>query len=258
MIKRYPHSKQQGILAFFSTLFNKSKPQNDLVTRPPRINLMRLHAVSFDMDDPYKQAGLGVANISRTGIGFLADHSQWPQAGDTVHGMLNILQAKLPTTLRVVHVTSVVAGCHFTVIGQEYSEILSHYFDAELDAIQLAKINPAYLKQDPNGTPIWFKGLDSSELYIVHRENHIVSFSITFLGNTIRWSESSASPQYGIAQYSGEENGQLFSLPDAAAFSLHNPAELNTTAIKFIYNIKGLNSAFTEQIKKILHQEQRV
>jgi|GEM_PF-6024605 len=254
MIKRYPHAKQQGLLGFFSSLFDRSNPQKNLVNRPPRISLNRLHAVSFDMDVPYKQSGLGVANISLTGIGFLASHSQWPQSGDTVHGTLNILQAKLPTTLRVVHVTSVIAGCHFSVIGQEYSEILSHFFDAELDAIQLQKVNPAYLKKDPDGTAIWFKGLDTSELYIVHRENRIVSFSITFLGNTIRWSESSDSPQYGIPQHSSEESAHFFSPSDATTPSLHDPAELNTTAIKFIHNIKGLNSGFTDQIKKVLHE----
>ena len=252
MIKPNPHSKQKGLFGFFSTFFDKNVEESGLISRTPRVSLDRLHAISFDMETPHKQSSLGVANISRTGIGFLASHSQWPQPGDSVHGTLNILQYKLPTTLRVVHVTSIVTGCQFTVIGQEYSEILSHYFDAELDAIQLVKVNPEYLKPDPNGTPIWFKGLDNSELYIVHREKRIISFIITFLGNTISWPEYSESPQYGVIQNPDTENDQLLRQPDAQTPSLHDPPDMNTTAIKFIHNVKGLDRGYSDQIKKIL------
>lgn len=253
MIKRNPRFKKQGLLSFFGTFFDKGTKPNMVVTRPPRVHINRLHAVSFDMETPDKLKGLGITNISRTGIGFLGGHCQWPEPGNSVQGVLNILDYKLPTTLRVVHLTSVVVGCHFTVIGQEFSEILGNYFDAELDALELVKVSHKYLKKNPDGTPVWFKGLDNSELYLVHNDNRICKFTLIFLGNTISWAESLKSPQYGIFQGTEVADYLLVSQSDTSIpSSIIQPSEMNSTAIKFIHNIKGLNRGFTDQIEKIL------
>nr|MBF0220627.1 PilZ domain-containing protein [Desulfobulbaceae bacterium] len=251
MIKRYPRSKKQGVLSFFSTFFDKNSKTDIVVRRPPRVHLGHLHSVSFDMESPERQSGIGLTNISRTGIGFLASHCQWPQPGSSVQGTLNILNHKLPTTLRVVHLTSVVVGCHFTVIGQEFSEILSSYFDAELDALRLVKVSPQYLKKCPAGTPVWYKGLDNSELFIVHTDNRIHEFTMVFLGNTIHWSEHLESAQYGV--YQGSEVELYSQTATSLPSSIVQPSEINITAIKFIQNIKDLKRGFTDQIEKILN-----
>lgn len=241
MLKSNPHSQKHGLFDFLSTFFDKGSNQANEIKRPPRLALSRLHAVSFDMNYPQEQPGLGVANISRTGIGILASHTQWPPTGQSVQGILNILHYKLPTTLRLVHTSSLIAGCHFAVIGQEYSEILTHYFDAELDAVQLIKIKPEYIKADPDGTAVWFKGLDNSELYFVHQDGRLLHFAVTFLGNTISWPQRDNTK---TTNYAGQASQAL-----SANYS---ESDLATATLKFIHNIRGLKKSFYDQIEEIL------
>ena len=176
-----------GFFDFFST--NKEADQdNKLITRQPRVSIDSLHNISFDAEHPFSCKDIKLANISSTGIGFIKECSDfWPEAETVIEGTLKVLDHQTPMSARIIHITSDIAGCHFTKTSQPVKEILNKYFEVELAAMKMTKVSPEYLKKESDGDPIWFRGSDNCDLFLVASNNHIIRFNISFFGNNIEW-----------------------------------------------------------------------
>lgn len=157
--------------------------QHEYVNRLPRIELKPLHAVYFRRVTPPCPDTIPLANISESGIGFFKITGQdWPARGEVVKGELIISGDKFSVALRIVRESSLVIGCAFVLTPTELKARIQNYFEMEISALALSEVKSTALKSLPEGTPRWFRGDNSAELYFIEDQGKITRFHAYFLG----------------------------------------------------------------------------
>ena len=133
-------------MGLFSKIFGKKKhspsPPNDLASRAPRVTLVPLHHIYFDLRAPISCNKLLIANISTTGMGFFKEKVEnLPTTNGTpLTGTLHFQEQSADIELKIVHVNGEIVGCCFTNLPGNFENKLSRYFQVELTAMQLDKI----------------------------------------------------------------------------------------------------------------------
>ena len=247
-----------GLFNFFSKSKKGVEPESDQqLKRPPRVNILQLHGIYFDLVEPIKGGALKITNISSTGIGFTRDSlEQWPAAGSIIKGHLYILDQEIAAALKIVHISPEIAGCSIHGSTRPISAILARYFDVELAAINLSQVAPKYLKKPAKGTANWFRGADNCELYMVVDQDSIISFNITFFGNYIEWDGKEIS--FGMIYGNPLSDGPTFKSSELINPLRSIPEEISLGAIKFINNIKELKQKQRECLKNILERHSKI
>jgi len=147
------------------------------VDRAPRLRSLSGRDLSFRIDE----ATLELVNLSRSGVALeQGSLASWPAPGERLRGHLQMGSESFPMELEVVRVANRVAGCRFANPSPEFATYLEGYFRLELSAVRMTKIDPKVLRKEPDGDPLWFRGADTSELYLVSRGEEVLSFSLSF------------------------------------------------------------------------------
>ncbi len=233
------------IIMGFLDLFNRKKPAQtspvEFPERAPRVTLVPLHHIYFDLQEPISCSGIMIANISASGVGFFKDKlKDWPTPGTILSGNLMLQEKIKEVTMTIVRNGSDVVGCHFNETSGDLHVLIDQYFQVELSAMQLGKVDQQYVKKTQNGHVNWYRGSDNCELYTITSKDKIVSFNLSFFGNYIEF-DHNTTLKFG--KISSEDNDSVhYKGTDLISQQVSIPVEIAESSIKFINNIKELKA----------------
>ncbi|MGZ3699547.1 MAG: PilZ domain-containing protein, partial [Bdellovibrionota bacterium] len=148
--------------------------------RAPRVTLTPLHRIEFDAGGEH--ARIPLFNISISGVGLLHEPPIPFAVGSELPGELRVGGARYPVRLKIAHVTPKIVGASFIDRSDALKSAIESYFEYELAALTMAKVDPKYHKAEPDGDAHWIHG-DRCDLFYVTRGDQLVRFRLTFLGN---------------------------------------------------------------------------
>ncbi len=150
--------------------------------RAPRVAVEPLHRIWFIRTAPAPLGIVRVANVSTTGIGLVrAPGIACAAEGDTITGMIAVVRASYPMTLRVVRVSGDVVGCAFAAVSPRFVAALEDHLRVELGALGDGDVRPGR-RRLPSPTVREFHGPGSSELYLVEHDARVALFCLVFHG----------------------------------------------------------------------------
>lgn len=174
-------------MSFLKKLFGgETKPEREHVPRQPRVKIGSLHRIEFLR---VGQPSARLANVSTLGMGLIKADAESANVGDRISGELKIGERSYPTSATVRHASGVVVGCEFNDVTHAMARAIEEYFRIEILGLKLRRMNPQYMKADPEGTPAWFTDGGSNELYFVQKDGAIRRFHMSILGNYLEGGE---------------------------------------------------------------------
>jgi hypothetical protein len=245
-VKKLIHTIQQAI----SSAKSKQLVPNH-IKRPIRIKIHESHQVYFEKN---KERVL-INNMNSKGFGFLGkSFSILPKKGDIIKGILTIETESFPIELEVVYSGKNV-GCKIILIERNCLKKISQYFSFELVAQSLYPLNSEHLKKDPDGTPIFYVGEDSCELYFVENNKNLIKFSVTLFGNYIEIDKNHNIRHGRVSGNSEElEKNLTYKKSDLILTSQEVLAEEQKNKIeRFILSIENLSQEYKTEMIKLLH-----
>lgn len=245
-------------MSIFRRIFKSgTKPGHDQVQRAARLQMLPLHGVTFHVQEPPGFGHLAVLNLSVEGIGLMrgsdGGRANWPapgSAGSRLRGRLMIRSEEFPLAVALVHAGADRAGGRFENPSPEFQRRLREHFLAEFAAQKMGAVKRELLQDDPDGEPRFFVGENNSELFLVEKDGRLVHFHLCFFGNVI----------------DGEKDGTISAgtLDDRDHFASDGPGrksvalvkraqavsdDLAALAVRFLSNVRGLDSGLREQIE---------
>lgn len=250
--------------------FKSKKAATDKVTRseplpvaeafPPRehrIRILPLHDILFTLTDTGEKIELG--NLSVTGAGFLREsRREWPPVGSFLSGEFTYRKNKYPVELEIKHISTTNIGCDCTESsGDSMRKLVIQYFDIELNALQLVRIDSQYIKQHHDGESSWFRGPNNCEIFLVEKDKKVTNFTISFFGNHI---EGGEQKRLSIGTILGDDGEGKIGIKKADLIQQVDDSSLEiiTHTLKFVANANALtprqksalNSYLSESLKK--------
>jgi len=236
----------------FQWFRKKKSSQPKTLRRAPRVELLPLQEVSFQLKNSEGTVALPASNISSSGAGLLRSAMKaWPPEGEIMRGALRVGSKSVPCELKLVHLSPLVAGCAFEGDTGPVAACVKSYFDAEMEGMDLRQINSSFLKRPERGTPHWFSGNNSCELYLVEENGQLSEFEIRFFGNRLVWNEDHGRLHF---QSENQEETSERSGPHHRASELMGPSEpipegLMESIERFIQHANGLPGEWKKQIR---------
>ena len=219
----------------------------------PRVRILPLHDISFIADessrDLWGPSPVRVNNISTSGVGFiLGGDEEVPslKEGDNFSGTFHVATKMTPLKLEVVHVSPKIMGCRFVEPPKDFSQLITQYFDLEISALTMVKVNPAMLKKVDDGEPHWFKGGSDCEFYYVQKEDQLQRFRLSFLGNHLEYDPESGL-RYGTV-VDEASSGTIYKGSSLVRWQETVPSDFFNMAEKFVENIKELPKKITHSV----------
>lgn len=220
--------------------------------RAPRVKILPLHNIGFRPKGPLLTPLFPVANVSPNGIGLLAESfKHHPKPGDLIEGSLVIGRESHAGVIKVVHVTSKIIGGSFENPSSSLSAAILNYFQLEIAAIALRKINPKFHKSEPDGASAWFHG-DNCELYYVHEGDRVLRFQMAFFGNHVDGNEKGAVSTGQIVEDEPGSGGPKHKGASIIREDLTTSKALLEAAHRFLVNIEDLPDAHYQAINTML------
>lgn len=163
------------LMDILSRLFGKK-----VIDRPTRVKIQNFHKIEVWIDEQAYE----VFNISIAGIGFMAS-SETPlyKKNTSVKAIVKILDKVCDIELKIRHQTKELIGCLVTGSCDVYEKFVKEYFQSELEALKLSKINEDKLNEDENGEPHWFYGDYNHEIYFTTKSDKVTSCHINYHGH---------------------------------------------------------------------------
>lgn len=182
-------------------LFSKTAPPDEkteaqineaIKNRAPRIKITApLRQIHFETLKPHAGLRVQIANLSATGVGVRREGIPWwPQIGTVVEGTFFVNHEEIPAKLELIHLTGQTAGLRFVEPSPELLGMSKKYFNLEMAALEMTKVNPSVLRKQSEGNPHWLYGPNNCELFAVEKDNSLVRFHLSWYGN---YAEGSAS-----------------------------------------------------------------
>jgi hypothetical protein len=155
---------------------------------PPVIRLCALHDICFKQAGVKEPKSYYMTSISLTHVGFArAPSSVWPSAGTVIDGTVLFENEKvsLPAKIKLKRGTKKCIECEWVNPSQELKDWISRYFESELSAMGMRRINPKYHKQEPDGLTLLYYNDDGncSLYFVVDEMDRVKRFKLAFLGN---------------------------------------------------------------------------
>lgn len=248
--------KMKKLLSLINALVNPAvEPapvKGTKVKRAIRIKIHEEHRVSFYTG---KEKHL-ILNMNSNGIGLSAESfSELPKENQKINGILVIENDSFPLDLEVVYANKHV-GCKILSISKECTRKISHYFADELIASKLYPLKTENLKPDPDGTPAYYVGEDSCELFFVENEKKLIKFSLTIFGNYIEIDKNEQVHHGKISiEDDSESNNMSYKKPDLILTSQSALTKENKDKLeKFILNIDNLSHEHKVQMIGLLRK----
>jgi hypothetical protein len=163
-------------------------------------------------------------------------------------GRKHLFEAKL------VHVSGEIAGCAFVSRQLEFVRAFQDYFELELSALRLNRMNPEHLKKEPDGEPRFFHGNDC-ELFFVETPQSgggwkLARFHLSFLGNYFE-GELGKSVRYGYVIEPEDKDKPSHAASDLIRFT-NAPPEMMAAAARFVENVRELTADQRAALLKML------
>jgi len=214
----------------------------------PRVRVAPLHDIAFGWTGGAAPLELPVANLSATGLALM--RSGLPEQtlrGPALTGQLRLGARELEVALGVVHVSHVVVGCCFLAPGPALVDAINAHLATELLALEMRRVEEASLAHHGTGSPHWFHGRESSELYYVEQGGEILRFRLSFLGNYLEGGPD-LPVRFGVVT----RDRQLASSHGGVHWFRKINAEQLGTTIRFVSSIPGLDPAHRDGILKLI------
>jgi hypothetical protein len=209
----------------------------------PRVQIQAIHRVRFLPMTAGLPEEMKLSNVSVSGIGLLAEGVKTPPAKDSVvEGSLTFDDGSFPVRLRVVHSTQGILGARFEGDTRGLREAIRSYFEVELLALGMLKVNPAHHKAEPDGQAHWIHGDQCELYYVADAAGAVMRFKLTFVGNRIEWSPAFG---LGVGQVVNNRAGIMRTDDVVEAEATEETIEL---AHRFLLNIVQLEPAYRQQI----------
>ena len=218
------------------------------VARRPRVMIGPLHRVEF-----IGPSGMvRVVNVSPDGIGLFRNDAPDARAGQVIEGVLTIAGKPFSVAVEVRHVSPSVVGLRFKDVSAALNRAIEDYFRIEIVALKLRQMNPEFMKQDPEGTPVWFTDGRLNELYYVVKDGELKRFHMSFLGHYLEGGPD-APVRSGFAPDESEEargnSGQRAPLVDLGREASRQALELGQ---QLLVNVVALPAADLISLQAIL------
>lgn len=223
-----------------------------LKARAPRVPITPLHRIQVQLEQP-SIGSLKLSNISTSGMGLFVGEGEL--SGDVLlKGQILFEQKtgtkKEPFEAKVVHVTKSIAGAHFQIPNTDLKNAIREYFKLEIAGLSTMKVDPKYHKKQTEGTSIWITG-DGCDLFFVTKENDIVSFKLTFLGNQFIGSKDQALYIGQVSAPDHDESGIRYK-GTALMKDVSATRELVESALKVMEFIPHLSAEHRDKISEMI------
>lgn len=219
----------------------------------PRVKLVALHAVSFELADTNQKCEL--ANLSISGMGlFTGKPGLELKNDDLIEGYLICGTQKAKVSARVVYVGKPITGCQFVGHDAEVNKLIQSYFSLELSALTMISVKPELLQEDPDGTPHWIHGKNNCELFFISRGDEVIRFNLTFFGNYIEGGKL-MKPKYG--QIMEEDDGLGKPRHKSSAlirWDSELAAQLEPYAHRFLASVPHLEEPYKSALSRMLSE----
>lgn len=156
-----------------SRIFKKKYSQEN-----PRVKIQNFHKIMIIIDDSEYE----VYNISLGGIGFLVGDAEFCKK-EEYNAVVKVLDQVCDIQIKVRHHTKELIGCSVESSCEVYQDFVKDYFNSELEAFKLRKIDRDKMNDDENGEPHWFYGDYNHEIYFTTIGNDITTMQINYHGH---------------------------------------------------------------------------
>jgi hypothetical protein len=216
------------------------------VDRAPRLRSTVLRDVSFRLENG---AELPIVNLSRSGLALeRGSLAAWPEIKSLLKGSLQVKQLTFSVQIQLMNTRDLIAGFRFDSPEAALSAALDEHFRIEFSALRMTKIDPKALKEQPDGEPQWFRGADTSELYIVCRGAEVLSFVLSFLDYRVEYS-GTKTPK--VMRRIGK-GGPKRAYEETSYEVVPQTAELTELVTRFLAGIESLPKEHHEALLLIL------
>jgi len=157
---------------------DQSKPAPGPKRKYLRFRNRPLHNIKLQVKE--NSPGLRLSNISMGGVGILAEPKD--DYKDEFSAILTIGNKRFDVHLIKVFRDSEIMGCRFEEINEDLGRCIDKYFQAELMALNLNRVETPSNRQEKT---IFFHSQNNCELLINERNGQINYFSIIVLGNCL-------------------------------------------------------------------------
>jgi hypothetical protein len=238
-------------MSLLKKLFSKTAVTSPLapkaaVERAPRLRSTVLEKVTFQLEDG---SSLPIVSLSRSGLALeRGSLSTWSALKSLLKGTIKIGELSFLIEIELVNIRGLVAGFRFHALDAALSAALDEHFRLEFSALRMTKIDPKALKSEPNGEPQWFRGADTSELYLVSRASEVLHFVVSFADYRIEYNGSN-TPKFlrrigkGAAKRAYEETSYE---------PIPQTPELMEQVTRFLSGIESLPKEHLDALIKII------
>lgn len=244
-------------MSLLKKLFSKtdtapSIPAKVFVDRAPRLRPTDLHEVAFQLEDG---TPVSLLNLSRTGLALQQGTTgAWPGINTILRGTLQLSRQSFAVQIELMNTRGTIAGFRFHQPESTFSASLDEHFRLEFSALRMTKIDPKVLKAEPEGEPQWYRGADTSELYLVSRGSEVLNFVLSFIELRMEYSETGSPKAFrrigkGIDKRAYDET-------DYERVSLD--AEMLKMVARFLSGIESLPKEHHAAILKILSSRAQI
>lgn len=236
-------------MSFLKKLFGgDSKADRDRVARQPRVKIGPLHRIEFV---PKGKPRVRLSNVSTQGMGLMRADLEGAQAGDAIAGDLKVGERSYPVSATVRHASSVVIGCQFADVAQPLARAIEDYFKIEILGLKLRRMNPQYMKADPEGAPSWYTDGGSNELYFVSSGGAIRRFHMSILGNYVEGGEKKPV-RTGHVLDEREEGARIAKAASLVDLSPEASRQAIELARQLIRNVEELEAGERDALEALL------
>jgi len=224
------------------------KSWSDARRKHPRFRTQPLHDVALAVKGPY----LRISNISMGGLGIVAEGVEDP--GKEFSAKLAIGKEKFDVNLIQIFRNEDVIGCQFKEPSEKLQKSIEKYFETEILASHLNRIDSRPALNNGQDKVIFFHGQNNCELLINERNGQICYFSVVVLGNCIE-----VDPKGTLV--AGERIVDK-NVPSKNGVFLFKPSEkpdqhILTLAIRFILGIEGLTPEYRQSLVQIINDNSK-
>ena len=246
-------------------LRGEREEERPFVDRSPRIQLLPLHDIRFELTSPEQVSTIQIANVSSSGIGFLrSSWNDWPAPASTLEGWVQTLSEghneRLDITVRIARISTSVVGCSLLEPLLAWGSLVSRYFDQELAAVTMIAVDPAKLQAESDGQPHGLYGAHNTDRYFVTRPgdpNHIVRFNLTFLGNYVEGGNALPT-KYGKVEEAPLRETPTYKASSLIRWNVSPDYQLVASATRFVRSIPHLSFDQKEEFARLLEKERAV
>ena len=240
-----------SILKKLLSMAGKTPESRRIQQRDPRIAIKPLHRVGFKLASGGKA---GVLNLSAHGVGLVREDVPSLKVDDRLQGQLIVGDLDYPVSATVRHASGPLVGCEFADTTAAIARAIEEYFRIEILGLKLRRMNPEFLKPDPDGEPRWFTDGSTNELYFARAASgNVPRFHMTVLGHYLEGGEGKALKTGKVGEDWDERTGSRIAksapIVEASASSSRQAVEL---ARQLVRNVAEMTDEERATIERLL------